>query len=81
MNEWFNDICEVGSELGFAKTTKEYKENPDAFKGSPGDVSQIIRVAVTGKQNSPDLYSVMNILGYNKVIKRLDLAIAYITKG
>ena len=75
MNEWFNDLCEVGGKLGFAKTTKEYEENPDAFKGSPGDVSQIVRVAVTGRQNSPDLFTVMNILGYDRVIKRLNDAL------
>ncbi len=76
MNEWFNDLCEIGGKLGFAKTTKEYKENPDAFKGSPGDVSQIVRVAVTGRQNSPDLFTVMNILGYDRVIKRLNDALS-----
>ena len=71
----FNDICEVGAKFGFAKTTKEYKENPEAYKGNPGDVSQIIRVAITGKQNSPDLYTVMNILGEKRVLERLKKAI------
>ena len=75
MNDWFNDMCEVGSKLGFAPSTKEYKENPENYKGNPGDVSQVIRVAITGRQNSPDLYTVMNILGYDRVIKRLKMAI------
>lgn len=75
MNEWFNTLCETGGKLGFAKTTKEYKENPEGFKGSPGDVSQIVRVAITGRQNSPDLFTVMSILGYDKVIERLNMAI------
>lgn len=75
MNDWFNDICEVGAKFGFAKTTKDYKENPDLYKGNPGDVSQIIRVAITGKQNSPDLYTVMNILGTKRVLERLKKAI------
>ena len=63
------------TKFGFSKTTKDYKENPDLYKGNPGDVSQVIRVAITGRQNSPDLYTVMNILGRDRVIKRLEKAI------
>ena len=75
MNDWFGDMCEVGSKLGFAPTTKDYKENPDMYKGNPGDVSQVIRVAITGRQSSPDLYTCMNIIGYDRVIKRLEKAL------
>lgn len=74
MNDWFNDMCTVGSKLGFAPTTKDYKENPDMYKGNPGDVSQVIRVAITGRQNSPDLYTCMKIIGYDRVIARLTRA-------
>lgn len=75
MNDWFNDLCNTGAKLGFAPTTKDFKESPGKYKGSPGDVSQIIRIAVTGRENSPDLFCVMNILGYENVIKRLSYAI------
>ena len=75
MNSWFEHLCKVGEELGFAPSTKAYKENPEAFKGSPGDVSQIIRGAVTGRLNSPDLYSVMDIMGEEKVKERIKKAI------
>ena len=50
---------------------KAYKENPDAFKGSITDVSNVIRVAVTGRNNSPDLCTVMKVLGKERVIKRI----------
>jgi len=75
MNSWFENLCKVGEGLGFAPSTKAYKENPDSFKGSPGDVSQVIRAAVTGRLNSPDLYSVMDIMGDEAVKARLKKAI------
>ena len=50
---------------------KEYKASPESFKGSVADVSMFIRVAVTGRMNSPDLYSVMQILGADETKKRL----------
>ncbi|MBE6985316.1 MAG: glutamate--tRNA ligase [Ruminococcaceae bacterium] len=68
--EWFNKVKAVTSEIGFAADMKEYKANPEAFKGSVADVSNFLRVAVTGKTNSPDLYTVMQILG-EKAIERI----------
>ncbi len=68
--EWFNKVKAVTEEIGFASDMKEYKANPDAFKGSVADVSNFLRVAVTGKTNSPDLYTVMQILG-EKAIERI----------
>ena len=53
---------------------KEYKANPDAFPGSVADVSTFLRVAVTGKTNSPDLYTVMQILGYDRTTARIQAA-------
>ena len=55
---------------------KAYKANPDAFPGTVADVSTFLRLAVTGKTNSPDLYSVMQILGYDAVASRIQAAIA-----
>lgn len=50
---------------------KEYKADPSAFKGSVADVSMFIRIAVTGKMNSPDLYTVMHILGKERTVERM----------
>ncbi len=73
--EWFNKIKELCSACGFTPNVKEYKQNPDAFKGHVGDVSTVIRVAVTSRTNTPDLYYIMQILGTDEVMNRIDNAI------
>lgn len=60
---WFGKIKVISSLLGFCPDMKEYKKNPSEYKGSVADVSSVIRIAITGKKSSPDLYSVMKILG------------------
>ena len=60
---WFDGVKACAARQGFCPDMKEYKQNPDAYKGSVADVSMFIRVAVTGRMNSPDLYDVMHILG------------------
>ena len=77
---WFNKVRELGETLGFAAKPKDYKKNPDQFKGHVGDVSQVIRLAITGRTNSPDLCSVMQILGEATCQQRLDKAIATLSK-
>lgn len=77
---WFNKVRELGETLGFAAKPKDYKKNPDQYKGHVGDVSQVIRLAITGRTNSPDLCSVMQILGEETCQKRLDEAIATLSK-
>lgn len=72
--DWFPQIRDMAERLGYAKAPKEYKKNPDAFRGHVGDVSSVIRVAVTGRKNTPDLYEIMQVLGQEEVIKRLDEA-------
>ncbi len=74
-NAWFEKVKAVTAKIGFAADMKEYKANPDAFPGSVADVSTFIRIAVTGKTNSPDLYTVMQILG-DKAVERIRTAIA-----
>ena len=69
---WFDKIKDVAESLGFARETKEFKANPDAYPGHVGDISSFIRVAVTGKQNSPDMYSVMQVLGEKNVRRRIE---------
>ena len=72
---WFDKIKQVAPALGFAAETKEYKANPDAFKGSAGDLSTILRIAVTGRTNTPDLCSIMQVLGADECFKRIDAMI------
>lgn len=72
---WFNTIKELSSSLGFAANVKDYKKNKDAFKGHVGDVSEMIRIAVSTSKQSPNLYYVLKILGKEKVIERLQKTI------
>lgn len=72
MDTWFEKVKAIAESLGFASDMKAYKKDPAAFKGSIADVSMFLRVAVTGKTNAPDLYTVMRILGKERVFARLD---------
>lgn len=71
-NIWFEKIKLCASKNGFASDMKEYKENPSEYKGSVADVSMFIRIAVTGLINSPDMFTVMQIIGYDSVIRRVN---------
>ena len=73
--EWFNTVKSICAEHGFSPDVKEYKKNPEAFKGHVGDVSTIIRIAVTGRRNTPDLCSIMQQLGVDTVRARIETAI------
>ncbi len=68
---WFNKVKEVTTDIGFTTDMKAYKADPAAFPGTVADVSTFIRQAVTGKTNSPDLYTVMQILGYDRTVARI----------
>ena len=70
-NDWFANIKAIAEKNGFCPDMKQYKANPEAFKGSVVDVSMLLRIAVTGRMNSPDLYEVMKILGKDKVLARV----------
>ena len=72
---WFNKIKDLAEAFGYAKEVKEYKQNPDAYKGHVGDISTLIRVALTTRTNTPDMYEIMNVLGENSVKERLQYAI------
>ena len=74
-NTWFEKIKDIADMLGYASDMKAYKLNPEAYKGNVSDISMFIRIAVTGKLSSPDMYSVMQILGYDKVVKRVNAMI------
>ena len=75
MNTWFEKIKAVARLIGYADDMKAYKANPEAFRGSVADVSMFLRVAVTGKLNSPDMYVVMQVLGDTRVRARINAMI------
>ena len=72
---WFNKIKELAEEMGYAKEVKEYKANPDKYKAHVGDVSTVLRVALTARTNTPDMYEIMQILGKEKIEKRFNKVI------
>jgi glutamyl-tRNA synthetase len=71
---WFDKMKDVAEKCGCAREVKDYKANPDGYKGHVGDVSTVIRVALTGRRNTPDLYEIMEVLGNEKVQARLESA-------
>ena len=73
---WFEKVKAVATEIGFTTDMKAYKADPSAFPGTVADVSTFIRLAVTGKTNSPDLYTVMQILGYDRTVQRIRSALS-----
>ena len=73
--QWFDRMKALCEPLGYTPNVKEYKKNPDAYKGHVGDVSSVIRIAVTGRRNTPDLYAIMSLLGEEKVKARLNDAL------
>ena len=73
---WFDKVKEITTEIGFTTDMKAYKADPTAFPGTVADVSTFIRQAVTGKVNSPDLYTVMQILGYDRTVERIRAVIS-----
>ena len=75
---WFEKVKAITEEIGFTSDMKAYKADPDAFPGTVADVSTFIRQAVTGKTNSPDLYTVMQILGKDRSIARIQNVIAHL---
>ena len=72
MTVWFDKVKAIATDLGYAADMKAYKADPTAFKGSVADISGFLRLAVTGKLNAPDLYTVMQLLGKDRVFARLD---------
>ncbi|MBQ7542331.1 MAG: glutamate--tRNA ligase [Clostridia bacterium] len=73
---WFGRIKDLCEPLGYTPNVKEYKKNPDAYRGHVGDVSTVIRVAVTGRRNTPDLHAILGVLGEARVRARIAEALA-----
>lgn len=78
--EWFNKIKSLAEKHGFAIDNKLYKENPDAYKGNVSSVAEMIRVAVTGRIQTPDLYEILNILGIERIKARINYFKEYLNK-
>ena len=73
--EWFNSIKELSVRHGYADNVKVWKKDKESYKGHVGDVSEMLRIALSGKKNSPNLYCVIQILGKEKVIERINNAV------
>ena len=68
---WFDKMKDLAEELGYSREVKDYKTNPDAYKGHVGDISTVIRVKLTGRCQTPDLYEIMQVLGKEEILKRI----------
>ena len=71
---WFNKIKDLAEKTGYAREVKEFKKESEKWPGHVGDISTVIRVALTGRQNTPDMYEIMQVLGKESVTKRLQKA-------
>ena len=70
---WFNKMKELAVKFGFASNMKEYKNNPEAFKGNITDIATVIRVGVTTRSMTPDLYDILGLLGKEEINRRIDM--------
>ncbi|MGP1569655.1 MAG: glutamate--tRNA ligase [Eubacteriales bacterium] len=70
--EWFEKIRTIADTLGYAKKPKDYKKNPELYKGHVGDVSTVIRLAIVGRAQSPDIHEIQQILGESKTLQRIE---------
>ena len=70
---WFEGVKKMAQNLGYAVDNKEFKANPDKFKGNVAKVCEFLRVAITGRKNSPDLYEISTLLGKKEVLERLSM--------
>ena len=68
---WFNNLKQLGNEIGFAPNAKEYKKNKEAFLGHIGDFAEIIRISISGRKNTPNFYHVLRILGLERIKNRI----------
>ena len=69
---WFDKMKDLAESLGYAREVKEYKLNPENYPGHVGDISTVIRVKITGRSNTPDLYEILQVLGKERILKRVN---------
>ena len=72
---WFDKIKDLAEEVGFAREVKEWKQEPEIWPGHVGDISTVLRVALTSRSNTPDMYEIMQVLGKERIFKRFETAI------
>ena len=72
---WFDKIKDLSEEVGFAREVKQWKQEPEIWPGHVGDISTVLRVALTSRSNTPDMYEIMQVLGKDKIFKRFETAI------
>lgn len=77
---WFGKIRTITEDRGYAVRPKDYKKNPDAYKGHVGDVSTVVRLAITGRRNSPDVWAIQQVLGEEKTVGRVKAFIAQLSE-
>ena len=73
---WLDGMRALGETLGFARDAKTFKKNPESFKGHFGDVMMVVRAALTGRTNTPDLYEILKIMGQSRINQRIDQILA-----
>ena len=69
---WFDKMKDLAEKMGYAREVKAYKQEPEKYKGHVGDISTVIRVALTGRSNTPDLYEIMQVLGEESIKQRIN---------
>jgi glutamyl-tRNA synthetase len=74
-SQWFDKIREIAAAGGYAAKPKDYKKNPELYKGHVGDVSTVIRIALMGRAMSPDIWEIQQILGEEKTKERIKKSI------
>ena len=70
---WFDKMKDLAEEKGYAREVKQFKQEPEKYKGHVGDICEAVRIMVTGRRQSPDLFSIMKILGKDRILKRIEL--------
>ncbi|HZK02615.1 MAG TPA: glutamate--tRNA ligase [Anaerovoracaceae bacterium] len=78
-SQWFNKIREIAKKLGYAAKPRDFKKNPELFKGHVGHVSTVIRIALMGRSSSPDLWEIQQIMGEERTLSRLNKALSNLT--
>ena len=71
-NAWFNKLKDIADKFGFASDMKAYKKEPEKYKGNVSDIAEIIRIAITGRANTPDLWSIVHVMGEEQMTSRIE---------
>ena len=77
---WFNNLKSIAVSLSFAENNKMFKSNPELYKGTVGDVAEMLRITLTSRKNSPNLYAIMQILGKEESVRRINYIISLLNK-